>query len=161
MAGGPRGMIAGGIVGGLFGLANEPVTSTVTEAVANSVGGRGAATALAATGTTVGLGAMSGFTATVAGNALYNTTMGASDMPKNWDDGVYWGMATGALAPLGSAEAFAIGGEASYARTLSTTALNNFALSRTALNNFAIATGAVGVGLELVDPNAAHGLNSH
>ena len=137
-AGGWQGAVAGGVVGGAVGFFAPQLS-----VAAATFAGEGIAGMLAATGTTVGLGAATGGLATVGGNLLNNATNPAC--MKDWNDGLGYGMALGAMAPLMSGEAFAVGaGEA--------------AVGTTATNVFSGITGGINVIGEAFDPGAAHGL---
>ena len=138
-AGGWQGAVAGAVVGGVVGF----FAPQLSAAAATWAGG-GIAGMLAGTGATVGLGAGTGGVATVLGNELYNYTKPACEKAKHWSDGLAFGVALGAAAPLMSGEAFAAGA-------------GDAIVGEGASNVFSGLTGAFNVFGEAMDPEAAHG----
>jgi len=132
VAGGWQGAVAGAAVGGLVGIV-APWASAEAAAVA----GEGIAGMFAATGATVAIGGLSGAAATVAGNAI------AGKCDKT--EGIVFGTALGALAPLMSGEAFIIGAGA------------DAAVGTGAADFFSVLTGLFGTIGAAADPNAQHG----
>jgi len=136
-AGGWRGAVAGGVVGGIVGFFAPQLSVEAGAWAGGGIGGM-----LAATGTTVATGAFTGAVATVGGNELNN--LANPSCKKKLTDGLAFGVALGAMAPLMSGEAFAAGaGEA--------------AVGGTASNVFSGITGGINAIGEAFDPGAAHG----
>ncbi len=132
ISGGVPGAIVGGVVGGLTGV----VAPWLSAEVATFVGG-GASGMFAATATAITIGAGAGAVSTIAGNAL----AGKCDLA----DGLAFGLALGAMAPLMSGEAFIIG------------AGGDIAVGSGMANGFSVATGVVSTVGAAMDPNAING----
>lgn len=139
-AGGWQGAIAGGVIGGVVGFFAPQFSVAAGAWAGGGIGGM-----LAATGTTVAAGAFTGAVATVGGNELNNLTN--PSCKKKLSDGLGFGVALGAMAPLMSGEAFAAGA-------------GETAVGGAASNVFSGITGGVNAIGEAFDPGAAHGFLS-
>lgn len=147
-AAGWRGAVVGGLVGGAVGFFAPMASRVVATAAVDLLGGGATTTAIAATATNVAIGGGGGAAATLGTNLLYNAT---SSCKRGLSEGMGYGIALGAMAPLMSGEAFLGGAEALGGEEV---------VGTTGKGVFAGLTGGATAAGEALDPGAEHGVTA-